>query len=329
MKKILVIALTCTIIATCIGCHKSKDSGPLSQNSSNTVTSSEISSALVSDTTTSLAISSNISSTVSIQSSSHESSGTASKVTNDSTSSEDSSIDKATPVEAKVQEVISQIPQGASDYEKAKYVNDYLSATTKYDYATESQQLKGETVTNTDASLPYGAIIQHLAVCSGYAEAFHWFMKDLHIDCYVPSGTTDSGEGHEWNLIKLGDNYYNVDVTWGADYFCMPDIIFRPTHKYYNYLVNIPTVANDWNYWHPKDTYLRMPSLADVKGLLSSLNSGNINKYLSKRTYLVCDFSGFTQQQILDLSNQYLIPLNFELRYYAINPNLFVFGQLK
>lgn len=36
-----------------------------------------------------------------------------------------------------------------------------------------------------------------------------------HPVIYV-TGTTDTGEAHGWNIVKCGDNYYNVDVTWGS-----------------------------------------------------------------------------------------------------------------
>ena len=40
------------------------------------------------------------------------------------------------------------------------------------------------------------------------------------------AGRTDSGD-HEWNIIKLDDGYYHVDITWmqaNRDrYFCLSD----------------------------------------------------------------------------------------------------------
>ena len=65
------------------------------------------------------------------------------------------------------------------------------------------------------------------------------------------TGTTDTGEAHGWNIVKCGDNYYNVDVTWGDpvfaegesgeynlpddliyyDFLCVSDAEFSDTHQ--------------------------------------------------------------------------------------------------
>ena len=37
-------------------------------------------------------------------------------------------------------------------------------------------------------------------------------MQNLGIPCYYCRGV--AGEPHAWNIIKLYDGYYNVDVTW-------------------------------------------------------------------------------------------------------------------
>mgnify|MGYP006990155591 CR=1 FL=1 len=37
-------------------------------------------------------------------------------------------------------------------------------------------------------------------------------MTQLGIPCYYCTGF--AGENHAWNIIRLDDEYYNVDVTW-------------------------------------------------------------------------------------------------------------------
>ena len=57
---------------------------------------------------------------------------------------------------------------------------------------------------------------------------------ELGIPCYYCTGY--SGEDHAWNIIRIGDTYYNVDVTWDDtdpstyDYFNKTDAQFVGTH---------------------------------------------------------------------------------------------------
>ncbi len=100
-------------------------------------------------------------------------------------------------------EVISGIPDGSSDYEKALYVHDYLAENTEYDHSREAY---------TEFGLwgsAYGCLVEKKAVCGGYAEAFHYIMQKLDIESGICTGSN-----HEWNYVKIDGDYYWVDVTW-------------------------------------------------------------------------------------------------------------------
>ncbi len=80
----------------------------------------------------------------------------------------------------------------------------------------------GETIYVDDSKVnqtAYSAIVNHESVCAGYARAFQHLMMQLGVPTYYVSGTGQKDENsapepHAWNLIKLDDQYYNVDVTW-------------------------------------------------------------------------------------------------------------------
>ena len=71
-------------------------------------------------------------------------------------------------------------------------------------------------------------------VCAGYARAFQYLLQQLEIPCYYCTG--NAGENHAWDIVRIGGEYYNVDVTWddteeiGYDYFNKTDAEFAPTH---------------------------------------------------------------------------------------------------
>lgn len=65
----------------------------------------------------------------------------------------------------------------------------------------------------------YSGLVNGQTVCAGYARTFQYLMNRLDIPVIYVTGTTDTGEAHGWNIVKCGDNYYNVDVTWGDPVF--------------------------------------------------------------------------------------------------------------
>ena len=112
-----------------------------------------------------------------------------------------------TTLEAAADECIAQIPEGASDYEKIKSVYEYLINIVDYDLRSPDNQ-------NVQSALIY-----HRSVCAGYARAFQYILHRMGMFCtYVTGRITDGGE-HGWNIVRIGDQYYHVDVTWGDPVF--------------------------------------------------------------------------------------------------------------
>ncbi len=107
--------------------------------------------------------------------------------------------------------------------EKEIFVHDRLVQNLNYDLSSDNNQSA------------YSALVNHYSVCAGYSKAFQYIMQKLGIPCYYVTG--DSGGDHAWNIIKLDDYYYNVDLTWdntGGNmyaYFNKNDKDFSLTHN--------------------------------------------------------------------------------------------------
>lgn len=101
---------------------------------------------------------------------------------------------------------------GMSDVDKVLAVNSYLCDNVVYDVKAAEQSADGEG-TFTDSMAPYGALINHKAVCLGYAGAFQLLAKALELDSIVVTGTLTGSQNHAWNKVKIDGKWCVVDVT--------------------------------------------------------------------------------------------------------------------
>lgn len=128
-----------------------------------------------------------------------------------------------------IDKIMSALPTGGDDFEKALYIHDYIVANCRYERENETGY----------ASTAYGCLVEKIANCEGYAKAFACLAKEAGLNAILVTGTTDNGENHAWNQVKIGENWYNLDATWddldnSADkrhtYFLCSDGDFSKTH---------------------------------------------------------------------------------------------------
>jgi len=86
-----------------------------------------------------------------------------------------------------------------TDYGKLKYIHDFIIYRNRYKIDENLKFIR----------TPYGALVDNISVCQGYAEAFQLISKEIGIDCII--GRSSS---HEWNFSKFNNKWYVVDVTW-------------------------------------------------------------------------------------------------------------------
>lgn len=120
-----------------------------------------------------------------------------------------SEVNKAkTEIQNVANSVVNEAKKFNSVYEKVKYVHDYIINNTEYD----------EAGSDNDNNI-YGALIEHKAVCEGYAQTLKYLLDKLDIPCVMVygDGIKDDGskEYHSWNYVKMEDNkWYAIDATW-------------------------------------------------------------------------------------------------------------------
>ncbi len=109
--------------------------------------------------------------------------------------------------------ILNLIPEDATDYEKLLFIHDFIINTTSYDFsAAQSSEY-------CDARNAYGCLVEHKAVCAGYAKAFQFLMNSIGIPCGRVTGSIIGRGTHEWNYVTLDGQDYYVDVTFDDPVF--------------------------------------------------------------------------------------------------------------
>ena len=102
--------------------------------------------------------------------------------------------------------ILSQ--RNGNNYEDIKMVHDYLVDNIEYD----------TTISRNNIYDVYGALVNRIAVCEGYARSFKYILDEMGIPCVLVIGTGTNSQGeterHAWNYIELEGNWYAVDCTW-------------------------------------------------------------------------------------------------------------------
>lgn len=128
--------------------------------------------------------------------------------------------------------ILTQVQNLGSNYEKEKQVHDLLVDKITYNAGAKMNQSA------------YSALVNEETVCAGYARAYQYLLQKLGIPCYYCTGF--AGESHAWNIVALDDGYYNVDVTWDDtpggeyDYYNKTDEDYADTHVRRELSVDLP-----------------------------------------------------------------------------------------
>ena len=95
---------------------------------------------------------------------------------------------------------------GLNDYRKISKIYDYIVDNVEYDYEENSIGIIRYTA--------YSALVNKKAVCQGFSALFYRLTKEAGIHSRIITGV--SNNKHAWNIVKIGDLYYNIDTTWAS-----------------------------------------------------------------------------------------------------------------
>ena len=103
------------------------------------------------------------------------------------------------------------IHDGMSDFDKELVIYGWIINNVDYDWT----QLEVLVETPRTSFTPYGGLVEHRAVCLGFATTFELLLTMADIECITVVGASeDSVEDHAWNMVRLNGEWYCADPTW-------------------------------------------------------------------------------------------------------------------
>lgn len=153
-------------------------------------------------------------------------------------------------LEAQAAEYLKDIPQN-DEFAIVKYLYDMIIVNTTYTLDAKDNQ-------NIQSVLLYGS-----SVCNGYAKTMKYLLDKAGVESVIAYGTVEDGSRHAWNIVKIDNEWYHVDATWG-------DSVFQSINddgteqKFINYDYLCATTA-DILKTHTIDTDVQMPLCTSIK----------------------------------------------------------------
>jgi len=172
-------------------------------------------------------------------------------------------LDKQRELEEIVQRILNSMPMEKLNTVSAKclWLHNYLVRNCVYDH----EAYNDDSITGSPYSIE-GVFFKQKAVCQGIALAYRYLCERVNVEAIVASGYSfEPGKKesvlHAWNIVRVGEESIQVDVTWDMclspknrpiryDYFFLPDVDMIQDHTYVDYPVCRNRNINLFQYTH-------------------------------------------------------------------------------
>lgn len=144
-------------------------------------------------------------------------------------------------IDVQANAILEQCP-GGSSYDKARYVYQWLVNNVDYQDGCYGNQCI------------YSALVRRQSVCAGYARASQYLLTRLGVETIYTLGTID-GVSHAWTMVRLGNDWYHMDVTYGDP------IVYD---EWGNRIPTLDGSNMNWNYFCRDDSFMLQDHVIDT-----------------------------------------------------------------
>lgn len=200
-------------------------------------------------------------------------------------------------IDKEADRILSLVSDDMTDSEKALVIHDELAIMGEY-----------STTDHSKADI-YDLLVDKTSVCQGYALSYSYLLSLVGIDSELVVSTSMN---HMWNKVHIGDNWYNVDVTWDDPiqdrpghaqhtYFLLSDnAIQNLPSKHYDYTTSYGANSTKYDNYkiHSFDT-----RLCDING--DFYGFVNNNSSADKGSLLKYDLDSNTSENVLTVDERW------------------------
>lgn len=180
---------------------------------------------------------------------------------------------------------MAEINSQPNELLKEKKAHDLICTNVQYDPGYANPGIKQ----NEYNQSAYSTFIDKVTVCAGYTQAMALLMNGAGIDC----GTVTSFD-HQWNIIKLNNTWYYVDLTWDdTDGKIQGHPEIQVVYNYFNRSKAFYMSDQDYVH-HVPESYFNpyLPNLDVHDSGASLIDYGSINGNVTPLTAPVITVSG-------------------------------------
>ena len=168
-------------------------------------------------------------------------------------------------MKSRVEKLVRPV-QSLSEWEKEKYVHDFICQNVHYDKLKKAYSHE-----------IIGSLGQGVGVCEGIAKTVKILCDRMGLECLIAISESAPDRGiryrHAWNLVRLKNTWYHLDATFDNslgrygqkrfDYFNLDDkMIFKDNQP----LVYKVPACTDGGRFYYKENRLSLTKLEDVAG---------------------------------------------------------------
>lgn len=147
--------------------------------------------------------------------------------------------------------ILSAADKYSTDYGKEKAIHDKLIKNCSYDIKA------AENPKSTSYSFSaYGALVEHKAVCGGYAQSMKLLLSSAGIKTLYVTGSAN-GDSHAWNEVMIGGKWVYLDATFDDPVYMDKDGHYTSyntvSYTYFNFKAKSDHVLGTFNSKNPFD----------------------------------------------------------------------------